>query len=750
MRPWLSRFGAFTILFCVYLGAVAQELDSNLTSQNRNPGKIADEISDKAEDNAFLNLYHQVSAKEKLQAAQAFVQKFPQSAFLAQAFEVEARSSFDEGDYAAGLEYARQSLALLPENPLLLVAVADVQAQQSQDDAAIASARDALEYFDRFARPRSVPENDWPGLKRRQQASAHFVTGRAQLHKGLLQASPELRRTQLAQSVISLKQAHSLNPADDETTYLLGVAYLSAGEPKQASGQFADVYERGGVYASRALAALQQIYRSIPPGSKTDFASFLKDAQTAKEIDPPSETVAQPDGVSTHRLSDYAGSEACKQCHTDEYQNWAQTGMARMLRPYQPQNIIGDFTRNNQYSTGADSKYLHGAFTATPEADGQLFSRMVVRDGRHYFDIRQPDGQWHSYPVDYTIGSKWQQAYATKLPNGQIHVFPIQYNVREKKWLNYWKSLDGPNTERSDPHNFEKLDDATNYQANCAICHTSQLHKITGRGPESDQLEFREPGVGCEMCHGPSALHIASITSGKAYDKGPLDPPVDFQKIGNRDFVRICAQCHMQSALRDPGPQGELNYSRSGTFFQQYLSVPFDEFSRTAFYKDGRFGQTTFIVEALERSQCFRKGKVSCGNCHDPHSHDFSTNQTSLKFKDQPDRMCTGCHTQFLGIAKAAEHTHHAATSDGSRCISCHMPPIMDALAFGARTHQIDDIPNPEMTLRFGQQDSPNACLLCHAAKTASWVQAQLLAWKRASTGSTSSTPSLTHPAGPG
>ena len=304
MRPWLSRFGAFTILFCVYLGAVAQELDSNLTSQNRNPGKIADEISDKAEDNAFLNLYHQVSAKEKLQAAQAFVQKFPQSAFLAQAFEVEARSSFDEGDYAAGLEYARQSLALLPENPLLLVAVADVQAQQSQDDAAIASARDALEYFDRFARPRSVPENDWPGLKRRQQASAHFVTGRAQLHKGLLQASPELRRTQLAQSVISLKQAHSLNPADDETTYLLGVAYLSAGEPKQASGQFADVYERGGVYASRALAALQQIYRSIPPGSKTDFASFLKDAQTAKEIDPPSETVAQPDGVSTHRLSD--------------------------------------------------------------------------------------------------------------------------------------------------------------------------------------------------------------------------------------------------------------------------------------------------------------------------------------------------------------------------------------------------------------------------------------------------------------
>src|SRR5271155_4429274 len=102
MRPWLS----FAILFCVYLPSVAQDLDSNLTSQNRNPAKVADEITDKAEDTAFLNLYHQVSAKEKLEAAQAFVQKFPQSAFLAQVFEIEARSSFDEGDYEGGLKYA--------------------------------------------------------------------------------------------------------------------------------------------------------------------------------------------------------------------------------------------------------------------------------------------------------------------------------------------------------------------------------------------------------------------------------------------------------------------------------------------------------------------------------------------------------------------------------------------------------------------------------------------------------------------
>jgi hypothetical protein len=62
--------------------------------------------------------------------------------------------------------------------------------------------------------------------------------------------------------------------------------------------------------------------------------------------------------------------------------------------------------------------------------------------------------------------------------------------------------------------------------------------------------------------------------------------------------------------------------------------------------------------------------------------------------------------------------------------VSCHMPRIMDALLFRARTHQIDDIPNAEMTRRFGQEESPNACLLCHRKENAEWVQRRLMEWK--------------------
>jgi len=453
--------------------------------------------------------------------------------------------------------------------------------------------------------------------------------------------------------------------------------------------------------------------------TRISFEAFLKQSEASGAA--PQTTAPGSEKTGAQPVAEFAGSEACRTCHGDIYRAWAQSGMAKMFRPYAPQNVMGDFQTNNEFYLDSGNR--------------SLFARMVTRGGKHYFDIKQSDGTWHSYPVDYTIGSKFQQAYATRLPNGQIHVFPVQYSGLHKQWINYWRVIDMPGSERADLRSWERLGSSTSYQAICAVCHTSQLRNVKGGGFEPDNLAFKEPGINCEMCHGPSLQHVVDMSMGNHQPKQPLLPPVDFRDIGNRDFVRICAQCHMQSAMRTAGPSGELNYLPTDHFFPESPRIPFGDFSRKGFYKDGRFRQTTFIVEALERSQCFRKGQVSCGTCHDPHAHDqpghdAAANPASVKFQEQPDLMCVGCHTGFQSETAVAAHTHHRANSEGSRCVSCHMPRIMDALLFEARTHQIDDIPNAEMTLRFGQQESPNACLLCHKDKSSQWLSQQLSAWK--------------------
>jgi len=727
MRHRAVLLGILGLMFVVVVPAAAQDIDTVVSPRNRKPVTIADQISDATEREAFLSLYKQKAPQEMLAKAQVFLEKFPQSAFLAQAYDVAARSSFDLAHYSEGLEFARQSLAFLPENSLLLVSVADVQSHQKLNQDAILNARKAIDYLDRFSRPATIEEHKWPDLKRKLKASACFSMGRALLAEALDASESEKRSALLQQSETALTEARVLNPTDPEIVYLMGLAHVSSGNLDAAASDFGELYKRSGAFAPKALENLKAIYNAHKPADPAGFDGFLAklEEQQASGTPPPA-SIASPPAA----LPEYAGSEACKSCHGGIYRGWAQSGMSKMFRLYAAKNVIGDFEKNNEYFLGDEEIYREGAQKTISGLNRKLYAKMSIRDGRHYFSIKQSDGQWHDYPVNYTIGSKWQQAYATQLPNGEIKVLPIQYNAAAKQWVNFWKIIDDAGSARADLRGWESFDSSTTYQTNCAICHTSQLRELNGGDSPSVRREFREPGVGCEMCHGPAGRHIGAIEDGESYSKQPIDPPVDFAKTNNRDFIAICSQCHMQSALRVPGPRGEINYSRTGEFFMRSESIPFGEFSRKGFYKDGRFRQTTFIVESLERSRCFVKGQATCASCHDPHSHDESSNLTSLKFSAEPDRMCTGCHTKFQEKAAVSAHTHHAPESEGSRCVSCHMPKIMDALLMRARTHQIDDIPDADLTLRFGQEESPNACLLCHAQKDAKWVKDAMQRWK--------------------
>jgi tetratricopeptide (TPR) repeat protein len=734
LRPLLI----ITFLGCAIASLTGQDIDANITARNRKPSTIADQISDTTERAAFLALFQptqpgQIQPKQMLEQANLFLARFPQSAFLFQVYELAARASFAQQDYDAGLKYARRSLALLPENPLLLVTVSDVEAQRHKNDAAISDARDAIEYLDRFAAPATIAPESWPELKNKLKATAKFAESRALLEQALALPKGGKRDALLKDCMASLAEAQGLSPSDGEITYLFGLAQLAAGELQSAAGSFARIYQANDALASKAHDNLQSIYAILHLGSRDTFESFVQQAERQSSPVSKSPVLAVVDQAT--QLSDYAGSDSCQGCHSSIYRQWSQTGMSRMLRPYAPQNVIGDFTDKNVFYIEDEAAYHDGKVGFANGQQRTVFARMVIRDGQHYFDIQQSDGKMHTYPVDYTIGSKFQQAYATKLANGEIHVFPVQYSALQKRWINYWRIIDGAgsdgvSSERADLRSWEKLSSATSYQAVCAVCHTSQLRNVKGGGFDVNDVEFKEPGIDCEMCHGPSAQHVADMTVNRPYPKRAIDPPVNFHDVDSRGFVRICSQCHMQSAIRASGARGELNYSRSGEFFADNPSIPFGEFSRIGFYKDGRFRQTTFIVEGLQRSQCFKKGQVSCGTCHDPHGHDAASNPTSVKFRDQPDLMCTNCHSQFQKSAFLAAHTHHRVESEGSRCVSCHMPRIMDAVLFRARTHQIDDIPNADMTERFGQEESPNACLLCHSEKNAAWVKRELRAWR--------------------
>jgi len=717
--PLLGLAVALILAGCAH----AQNTDS-LILENGRRFTVLDQITDPAEREALLKIYRAHAPRARVDLAETFLSKYRQSWLLPEVYEIAAKAYIDLDELDKALLNGRASLQILPESPLLLVPFANAEVKAGRYAGAEQSAKDALDYLDRFDRPGTIPEKKWPEVQQQLRASCYFVLGRDRTSQGVNLPPGEERKRRLQESISFLARARSLNPDDPEIDYLIGLDEIALGRPAEAARWMSAVYHRNSPLKEQALANLRAIFDQSPPNSKQTFEDYLG---ALGQPEPPT-SAEGPAGTSAKaKLPDYVGSQTCAMCHQDIYQNWSHTGMARMLRPYAPENILGDFVENNVFYLGDEVMEDEEGYKFIEGKDRQPFARMIVDRGRHYFEIKQSDGIWHRYAVNHTIGSKWQQGYVTRLPDGQLQVFPIEYNARYRKWVNFWKIIDAPGTERDDPRLWEKFTPATNYLMNCAVCHTSQLRNTQGGGFQANNLQFREPGIGCEMCHGPGGKHVAWHMQGKNYEKNPLDPPVDFTRISSRESVAICSQCHMQSAVRAPGPDGELNYSRGlDVFFRRYKSRPYAEFFLNAHYKDGRFRQTSFIVESFLRSRCFKEGGATCVSCHDPHHDDAASNPTSLLFRSEPNRMCTQCHAEFNNAANLQQHTRHPVGSEASQCASCHMPRIMNALMSMAGTHRIDDIPDARMTEQFGPQQSPNACLLCHVDKNVAWLEQEL------------------------
>jgi Doubled CXXCH motif (Paired_CXXCH_1)/Cytochrome c554 and c-prime len=595
--PWKA------LLLVVAPSLWAQEIDTGHFESSRSHGSLVDRAESEAEHRAYVELQKTADPAKRRALADAFLARFPQSWLLAGVYQVGAGASLERKDYARVLADGRASLRLLPENPALLVTLAQIEAAQGKLPQAKRDAKDALLWLSLFAAHSGVKPSEWRKTREKLEEYARGVIG--------------------------------------------------------------------------------------PGQSQTEPAAKPRRKEKSER---------------------FAGSESCKPCHSAIYKSWRATGMATMLRPLPDAHVLADFSLTNEVRDSVGS--------------------VKIRTGggdRPYFEFLTSGGGWKRFRVDYAIGSKWQQAYATRLPDERLFVFPIQYSAIEKRWLNYWSLIDPPGSERAQLDQFPRLTSATSYQRNCAVCHTSQLRLMRLDDQTMQKAAFREPGVNCEMCHGSSASHVEAMHSGERRVTGANVPPFRFSRLDHREATLICGQCHRQSALRNLGSNGEMNFTAVSPYYLRLEGQPYAELGNRAFYKDGRFRETTFIGEAFMRSACFRRGTAQCASCHNPHPADPQANRTSLKFTANPDEMCTQCHSA-IG-ASAYTHTHHAGGSAGSRCAACHMPRIMNSLMFPAASHQIDDIPRADLTARFGQKESPSACLTCHAEKDAQWVAAQLRSW---------------------
>ena len=259
-----------------------------------------------------------------------------------------------------------------------------------------------------------------------------------------------------------------------------------------------------------------------------------------------------------------------------------------------------------------------------------------------------------------------------------------------------WFSIHGDDTPRPDEWRHWTQRGAS-WNAQCATCHVTGLRKGYDIARDAYATTFSASGVACAACHGDVLAHARGAPSSTLA----------------RASVDACLACH---ARREALTDGFVVGDRFDDHFRLLLA---DE--PGLLFADGRARDEAFEASSFLGSRMAHAG-VTCLDCHEPHAGE-------LRRSVDDDGLCLGCHAspgaRGAVVVDPATHTHHASTSAGARCVSCHMPQ-RTFMARDARRDHAFTSPDPALASELGL---PDTCLGCHADHDAAWSTATVERW---------------------
>jgi tetratricopeptide (TPR) repeat protein len=404
-------------------------------------------------------------------------------------------------------------------------------------------------------------------------------------------------------------------------------------------------------------------------------------------------------------FSEYAGSASCRECHREEYDQWADShhGLAERR---------------------ADSNTCQAAFSAakTFGPAGQPVE-FAVRDGTYAVTTTGVSGQRETFMVDGVIGHDPLVEFLVGAPGGRRQVFSTAWDPRRKEWFDVFGS-----EERLPGEWGHWTGRGMNWNSMCAACHNTGLRKNYDATNDAYHTEMAEMSVGCESCHGPLQAHVQ--WQHRSAKGGRKDPTVT--SMSREKKLDACGACHAR--------RSELTGDfKPGDDFLDHFELAMVD-GTDLYYPDGQVHEEDYEYASFLGSRMHDRG-VTCIDCHQPHS-------TKPLFPG--NFLCLRCHNGSYTNAPVIDpvaHSHHKVrgyaadgkltdkdlthfkpdgfVETGGECVNCHMPQTVYMQRHARHDHGFT-IPDPLLTKEFGV---PNACNRCHQDTDADWAVAHVDEW---------------------
>lgn len=373
---------------------------------------------------------------------------------------------------------------------------------------------------------------------------------------------------------------------------------------------------------------------------------------------------------------DFVGSTACMECHKTEFSKWQGSHHDLAMQVADSTSVLADF-----HNTSFTYKKIRNSF--------------FIEENQYFVKTRGPDGKYHVYKIEYTLGATPLQQYIIKFNNGKYQCLQVAWDTEKKKWFDLQPALDIKSNEW-----IHWSGGGMRWNTMCADCHSTNVHKNYDDNTNSYNTTYSEINAGCESCHGPSRLHVDYYKNGSR-DGDPPRFHMDTSTVST-ELVEKCARCHSR----------RKQITNSFDFKEKYLDHYTPSLIKAPNYElDGKIKGEVYVYGSFIQSKMYHNG-VSCKDCHDIHS---------LQLKSSGNQLCLNCHALKYD---SKDHHFHKGNSKGTQCINCHMVGKTYMGNDYRRDHSFR-IPRPDQSVKFG---TSNACTECHKGKSSKWASDNIVA----------------------
>ena len=260
----------------------------------------------------------------------------------------------------------------------------------------------------------------------------------------------------------------------------------------------------------------------------------------------------------------YSGSESCIQCHERFYELWAPSFHGKAMQP-----VNAGFVKE------------YGLPTSEPMNIEGKFYQVTYEDSAMVMLEKENDELLNKYTLQWSLGGRNVFTFLVPLDKGKLQTIPLAYDMNRQSWFNYPESavrhfVDAEEEDQALPWR----DRMYTFNTGCYNCHVSQISSNFDLETDTYQTTWKEAGINCETCHGPSAEHVRVCL--EAEEKGEV--PEDLKILVTSTFTpeehnSSCAPCHAKGS-----PITE-NYVPPEPYYDHFNLATLED---RDFYPDGR------------------------------------------------------------------------------------------------------------------------------------------------------------------